>query len=314
MSFALFGHVDHGKSTCAGQLLLQTGNIDEHEFGKIRHAAENDGAHRQIYSRILDEYREEQERGKTCEFTYRDFAYKDHNYRLVDTPGHKAFIRSMIEGIYEGINIGVLVVSVLENEFRAGFVNGGQTKEHLLLARAVGIPNLIVCINKMDLVDWDQDRFNQIRDEVNTFLKKLSWKAHYVATSGYAGQGLVSYKDGVCPWNTGPLIDKLNCPDTTHVTQNISLLKSHNKYRVKLQFLQVPTVITAGFCCMMHFMGQETPVVIRKIQSNIPFIREPQLVTVFLETPQPITLRQDGRLVFRKNEETLGFGVLIHKS
>jgi len=138
IKFVALGHIDSGKTTLSGHLLYKCGYVDEHTMDRIRLKAKADKMEGWVWARVLDIYEEEMSRGKTHEFDTITFENKCVEskplYQLIDTPGHKCFVRSMIEGISENVNIGVLMISMKDNEFTSSF-GGGMLREHLILAR-----------------------------------------------------------------------------------------------------------------------------------------------------------------------------------
>ena len=204
-TFVAIGHVDTGKSCLCGHLLYKCGYIDERNMEKIRIKAKADGMEPWIWSRVLDIYEEEMERGKTHEFDTITFENKDRSYQLIDTPGHQKFVRSMIEGISGNVNIGVVLISMKDNEFESAF-GSGMMKEHLILARAIGIENLVLVANKMDLINWDEKQCKKKVMVVTKFLvKTLGWtkdNLHVVPISAFDGTGLID-THGVPSWYKG---------------------------------------------------------------------------------------------------------------
>lgn len=187
--FALVGHVDYGKSTLAGHLLYLAGKYTSHDVAQAKHQADLNKMPRSKWSYILDIDVKERERGKTHEYDSIPFIYNSEEYELLDTPGHSSFVRSTIEAISKYDNIvGVLVVSAIQNEFESGFGHG-MLKEQLILLRASGIKNLIICINKMDTINWNKDILHNIKTRLETFIKNLRFtKITYIGTSGYNGK------------------------------------------------------------------------------------------------------------------------------
>ena len=174
------GHVDTAKSSLCGHLLYKCGYIDERSMEKIRVKAANEKMSKWVWARVLDIYEEEMVRGKTHEFTTIDFEHDEKKYQLIDTPGHQKFIRSMIEGISKDVNIAILLVSMLDNEFNSGFIKG-TLKEHLLLAKSVGIEYLVIVANKMDLIQWNKDNCNKkINSVIKHIIKDLHWNKNNI--------------------------------------------------------------------------------------------------------------------------------------
>lgn len=138
--------------------------------------------------------------------------------RLLDAPGHRDFIPNMISGAYQA-DVAVMVVNATRGEFEAGFDQGGQTREHAVLVRSLGVSQLIVAVNKLDTVDWSQERFDLIVEKLKHFLKSsVGYRdsdVNYIPVSGLTGENL-TLKTGVMEWYTGPTlveaIDKLKPP------------------------------------------------------------------------------------------------------
>lgn len=129
---------------------------------------------------------------------------------LLDAPGHKDFIPNMITGATQA-DVALLVTDATRGEFETGFESGGQTREHALLARSLGVNQLAVVINKLDTVDWSQDRFLEIRSKLGKFLKSAGFRESdvtYIPCSGLTGQNLVTAptENGLLKWYKGPCL------------------------------------------------------------------------------------------------------------
>jgi len=136
---------------------------------------------------------------------------------LLDAPGHRDFIPNMISGTSQA-DAAILVVPATKGEFESTFSDGGQTKEHAILARSLGVSQLIVAVNKMDTVQWDQNRFTEITQQLIPFLKTTNFKEQNIRAiplSGFTGENLLTRKE--LSWYNGPvlvdLIDQFNQPD-----------------------------------------------------------------------------------------------------
>lgn len=177
LSIVFIGHVDAGKSTTSGQILLSTGQIDERLIEKYSKEAE-DKKHSSWYlAYLMDSLEEERAKGKTVEVGRATFSTKVRRYTILDAPGHNNYIPNMILGVAQA-DIGILLISARKGEFEAGFEKNGQTREHAWLAKALGVRNLIVAINKMDdpTVNWDKIRYDSIVNSINTFLLTIGYK------------------------------------------------------------------------------------------------------------------------------------------
>jgi len=141
---------------------------------------------------------------------------------LLDAPGHRDFVPNMISGAAQA-DVAMLVVDVSTGGFEAGFEGDGQTKEHALLVRSLGVAQLVVAINKLDCVDWSKERFDEVVGKLAAFLKQAGFKdknVWYVPCSGMTGENLIGRVDDACPlyaWYSGGTlidhIDKLSAPE-----------------------------------------------------------------------------------------------------
>ena len=152
LSFVMVGHVDHGKSTMIGRLLYDTGSLQEGKIEEIRAAAEADGREME-FGNIMDHLSEERERGITIDTAQTFFSSDLRDYVIIDAPGHKEFIKNMITGASQAEAV-VLICSVAEGVQE-------QTKRHAYVVKLLGLDQVLVAYNKMDLVDWDRKRFER---------------------------------------------------------------------------------------------------------------------------------------------------------
>ncbi|KAI7824177.1 P-loop containing nucleoside triphosphate hydrolase protein [Kickxella alabastrina] len=203
------GHVDAGKSTLGGNILFLTDMVDKRTMEKYEREAKECGRESWYLSWALDTNQEERAKGKTVECGRAFFETSKRRYTILDAPGHKNFVPSMLGGASQA-DCGVLVISARKGEFETGFDRGGQTQEHAYLAKAAGVRCLIVAINKMDdpTVNWSKERYDEIIAKLLPFLKRAGYpKADliFLPISGYTGAGV---KDRVapanCPWYSGP--------------------------------------------------------------------------------------------------------------
>ena len=160
LNIVFMGHVDAGKSTMGGHILLLTGMVDKRTMEKYEREAKELGRESWYLSWALDLNSEERAKGKTTEYGRGYFETEKRRYTILDAPGHKNFVPSMIGGASQA-DVGVLVISARKGEFETGFERGGQTREHAMLAKTAGVKKLIMVINKMDdqTVEWSKDRY-----------------------------------------------------------------------------------------------------------------------------------------------------------
>ncbi|XP_056674811.1 HBS1-like protein isoform X2 [Monodelphis domestica] len=194
LNLVVIGHVDAGKSTLMGHLLYLLGNVNKRTMHKYEQESKKAGKASFAYAWVLDETGEERERGVTMDVGMTKFETKTKVITLMDAPGHKDFIPNMITGAAQA-DVAVLVVDASRGEFEAGFETGGQTREHGLLVRSLGVTQLAVAVNKMDQVNWQQERFQEITSKLGHFLKQAGFKESDVAfipTSGLSGENLIT--------------------------------------------------------------------------------------------------------------------------
>ncbi|XP_061609187.1 HBS1-like protein isoform X3 [Phyllopteryx taeniolatus] len=192
LNLVVIGHVDAGKSTLMGHLLYLLGNVNKRTMHKYETESKKAGKASFAYAWVLDETGEERDRGVTMDVGMTKFETKSKVVTLMDAPGHKDFIPNMITGAAQA-DVAVLVVDASRGEFEAGFEAGGQTREHGLLVRSLGVTQLAVAVNKMDQVNWQQERFQEITSKLGHFLKQAGFKesdVFYIPTSGLSGENL----------------------------------------------------------------------------------------------------------------------------
>ncbi|KAM6355572.1 HBS1-like protein isoform 6-T6 [Podargus strigoides] len=207
LNLVVIGHVDAGKSTLMGHLLYLLGNVNKRTMHKYEQESKKAGKASFAYAWVLDETGEERERGVTMDVGMTKFETKTKVITLMDAPGHKDFIPNMITGAAQA-DVAILVVDASRGEFEAGFETGGQTREHGLLVRSLGVTQLAVAVNKMDQVNWQQERFQEITSKLGHFLKQAGFKESdvaYIPTSGLGGENLVtrSQSSDLTQWYKG---------------------------------------------------------------------------------------------------------------
>ncbi|XP_025721466.1 HBS1-like protein isoform X2 [Callorhinus ursinus] len=194
LNLVVIGHVDAGKSTLMGHMLYLLGNVNKRTMHKYEQESKKAGKASFAYAWVLDETGEERERGVTMDVGMTKFETTTKVITLMDAPGHKDFIPNMITGAAQA-DVAILVVDASRGEFEAGFETGGQTREHGLLVRSLGVTQLAVAVNKMDQVNWQQERFQEITGKLGHFLKQAGFKESDVAfipTSGLSGENLIT--------------------------------------------------------------------------------------------------------------------------
>src|SRR5437867_65029 len=174
LNLVFIGHVDHGKSTTVGRILYDTGNIDPHELENLKKLAEQMGKATFEFAFVMDQVKEERERGLTIDVAHKRFDTDKYYFTIIDAPGHRDFVKNMITGTSQA-DAAVLVVGGAEGVQT-------QTKEHIFLARTLGVEQLIVAINKMDATKppFAEARFNELKTELTGLLRGVGYKVDKV--------------------------------------------------------------------------------------------------------------------------------------
>ena len=209
LNLVVIGHVDHGKSTTIGHLFYATKSIDERTIAKYEEESKQLGRSSFKFAWVLDKFKEERERGLTIDLSFWKFETKSHFFTVIDSPGHRDFIKNMITGASQADG-AILFVSAKRGEYEAGMGPGGQTREHAFLAKTMGVNQIVVAINKMDdaTVEWNQERYEDVRDAAKDLLKITGYninKVEFIPTSGWTGDNLAE-KSKNMPWYTGPTL------------------------------------------------------------------------------------------------------------
>jgi len=205
INVVFIGHVDHGKSTTVGRLLYDGGALSEQEYRKLEEEAKSRGKGSFVFAYVMDNLKEERERGVTIDVSYKKFEAKNHMFTIIDAPGHRDFVKNMITGTSQA-DVAVLVCAAKEGI-------QPQTKEHAFLAQVMGIKQIVVALNKMDEVNYDEKRFNELKVEVTKLLTGTGYKADnikVVPISSWRGDNVVKKTENM-KWYTGkPLLDTLD--------------------------------------------------------------------------------------------------------
>jgi elongation factor 1-alpha len=209
LNLIIIGHVDHGKSTMTGHILYRLGYFDEKTMKEIEEQAKKMGKESFRYAWLLDKLKEERERGLTISLSYMKFETKKYFFTIIDAPGHRDFVKNMITGASQA-DAAILVVSARKGEFEAGMSAEGQTREHAILARTMGINQLIVAINKMDATEppYSEKRYKEIVEVLSKFLKSIGYdisKIPFIPISAWTGENLIERSPNM-PWYNGPVL------------------------------------------------------------------------------------------------------------
>lgn len=193
INLAIIGHVDHGKSTLMGRLLLETGVISPEDL--------SDEAETFKFAWVLDHLKEERERGLTIDVAYEKLETSKNMITIIDAPGHQDFVKNMITGASQA-DAAVLVVAADDGIMP-------QTREHAALAYTLGVNQLVIAINKMDVVDYDQEVFEDLKEELIPLLENIGYENTsefpFVPVSAYKGENAAEPSEEL-PWYSGPSV------------------------------------------------------------------------------------------------------------
>ncbi|KAL7612183.1 uncharacterized protein LOC111887166 [Lactuca sativa] len=209
LNVVFIGHVDAGKSTIGGQILYLSGQVDERTIQKYEKEAKDKSRESWYMAYIMDTNEEERAKGKTVEVGRAHFETETTRFTILDAPGHKSYVPNMIMGASQA-DIGVLVISARKGEFETGYERGGQTREHVQLAKTLGVTKLLVVVNKMDdpTVNWSKERYDEIESKMVPFLKSSGYNVkkdiQFLPISGLFGTNMQTRMDKkICPWFNG---------------------------------------------------------------------------------------------------------------
>ncbi len=205
VNLVFIGHVDHGKSTLVGRLLYDSGALSEQDYRKLEQEAKAVGKSTFAFAFAMDRLKEERERGLTIDVAYKKFEGKKSYFTIIDAPGHKDFVKNMITGTSQA-DAAVLVVAAKEGVM-------AQTKEHAFLAQVMGLKQLIVAVNKMDEVQYDEKKYNEVKGGINKLLTSVGYKAEqvkYIPVSAWVGDNVVKKSEKLKWFSGSTLIDALD--------------------------------------------------------------------------------------------------------
>jgi sulfate adenylyltransferase subunit 1 len=214
LRFATAGSVDDGKSTLIGRLLYDSKAIFEDQLESVERTSRERGDAHTDLALLTDGLRAEREQGITIDVAYRYFATPRRKFIIADTPGHIQYTRNMVTGASTADLALVLV------DARKGVLE--QSRRHAFLASLLGIPHLVVCVNKMDLVDWSQQRYDEIKAEFRSFAMKLDvHDLTFVPISALHGDNVVERSANMA-WYEGPCL--LHQLEETHIASDRNLI------------------------------------------------------------------------------------------
>lgn len=210
LNMIVTGHIDNGKSTTMGHMLMDLGLIDERTIAA--HAAESEKTGKGDtfkYAWVMDNIKDERERGITIDLAFQKFETPKYFFTLIDAPGHRDFIKNMITGASEA-DCAILVLSAKEGETDTAIAPGGQAREHAFLLRTLGVGQLIVAINKMDDSNYSEQAFKVAKEKAEKLIKSVGYKIENVPiipVSGWKGDNLVKKSENMKWWAGKTLLE-----------------------------------------------------------------------------------------------------------
>ncbi|MHA1191806.1 MAG: translation elongation factor EF-1 subunit alpha [Promethearchaeota archaeon] len=218
LNLVIIGHIDHGKSTMMGAMLIKTGAISDREARELEKLAKEYDRESWSYAYVFDRLKEERQRGITIDLAFRKFETNSKYFTIIDAPGHADFVKNMITGASQA-DAAILVVSGKKGEMEVGIAANGQTREHAYLAQTLGVKQLVVAINKADVYEYKEERYKECVDAISELLRNIGFpvkKIHFVPVSGIKAENLTEASPNL-PWYTGPslieAIDGFVIPD-----------------------------------------------------------------------------------------------------
>lgn len=249
LRFTTAGSVDDGKSTLIGRLLYDSKGIFEDQLEAVKKTSERKGLENVDLALLTDGLRAEREQGITIDVAYRYFATPKRKFIIADTPGHVQYTRNMVTGASTA-NLALILVDA-----RQGVVE--QTKRHSYIASLLRIPHLVLCVNKMDLVDYSEERYDEIVSDFKGFVAKMDIKdVRYVPISALNGDNVVERSTNMNWYNGGTMLHLL---ETIHISSDYN----HQDPRLPVQFVIRPQKIE-GYSDYRGFAGRISSGIFRK--------------------------------------------------
>ncbi|GAA5883754.1 hypothetical protein JCM3774_000579 [Rhodotorula dairenensis] len=344
VNIVFIGHVDAGKSTMGGNILYLCGMVDKRTLEKYEREAKEAGRESWYLSWALDSTSQEREKGKTVEVGRAYFETDTRRYTILDAPGHKSFVPSMISGAAQA-DVAVLVISARKGEFETGFEKGGQTREHAMLVKTAGVQKLVVVVNKMDdpTVNWDKERYDEIVGKLSPFLKGTGYNMKtdvtFIPVSGFTGANIkVAADRKVAPWVEGeplltfldqmPLLDrKTNAPLMVPISEKYSDMGcvvvgklESGKIRKNQDLLLMPNKTPVQATAIYNEMEEEVPLALSgdNVRIRLRGVEDTDINVGFVLTdpkkPVKTVTQFEAQLVIleTKNIITAGFSAVMH--
>ena len=210
LNMIITGHIDNGKSTTMGHFLMKMGVVDERTIQQHAEESEKTGKGDTFkYAWVMDNIKDERERGITIDLAFQKFETPKYFFTLIDAPGHRDFVKNMITGASEA-DCAVLVLSAKEGETDTAVAPGGQAREHAFLLKTLGVNQIIIAINKMDVSNYSEDAFKAAKEKGEKLVKSVGYKIDsvpVVPVSGWKGDNLVKKSENMKWWTGKTLLE-----------------------------------------------------------------------------------------------------------
>ena len=210
LNMIITGHIDNGKSTTMGHFLMDLGVVDERTIQQHAEESEKTGKGDTFkYAWVMDNIKDERERGITIDLAFQKFETPKYFFTLIDAPGHRDFVKNMITGASEA-DCAVLVLSAKEGETDTAVAPGGQAREHAFLLKTLGVNQIIIAINKMDVSNYSEDAFKAAKEKGEKLVKSVGYKIDsvpVVPVSGWKGDNLVKKSENMKWWTGKTLLE-----------------------------------------------------------------------------------------------------------
>ncbi len=217
LKFVMVGHIDHGKSTLIGRLFYDTDSLPPDKIAELKKASQERMDGEMEFAFIMDHLREEREQGITIDTAHTFFYTEKREYVIIDAPGHVEFVKNMLTGASQA-EAALLIVDANEGV-------GEQTKRHANLVSMLGLEQIIVVINKMDIVDYEESQFNTLKDNVQEFLNSINLKPdYYIPISALKGDNVAKHSENMKWYKGMTVLESLDSLKNEVPPENKSLI------------------------------------------------------------------------------------------
>jgi sulfate adenylyltransferase subunit 1 len=285
LRFFTAGNVDDGKSTLIGRLLYDSNSISTDIIETLTRQSKTTGTNTDIDLALLtDGLRAEREQGITIDVAYKYFSTDKRKFIIADTPGHIQYTRNMFTGA-SNANLAIILVDA-----RNGITD--QTKRHSIISAILGMPHVLVCINKMDLVDYSEEKYKQIESDYLTFAKQLNLKdISFIPASALAGDNVVTKSDKMSWYKGKPLLEFLETIEIVEAKQtDVSRFQVQYVIRPQTDELHDYRGFAGRVVSGSYQKGQKVTVLPSGIETTIDKIEVNQQEVDVAETNTPVVL------------------------